>query len=129
MQKNGKPAECLYNAWIILNNPKQFNSYTTGHWKDSFELFAAALISKANKQKLDSTSLRRALDLVLKHSKDKIAYLPVGAYQTTLDGKLVWIITVKWEYPPEEGETGLGHIRMFAFDQKTLEQVAFDTCT
>ncbi|MDX9999901.1 MAG: 6-oxocyclohex-1-ene-1-carbonyl-CoA hydratase [Polyangia bacterium] len=26
---DGKPVEGLYNAWITLNNPKQFNSYTT----------------------------------------------------------------------------------------------------
>jgi 6-oxo-cyclohex-1-ene-carbonyl-CoA hydrolase len=27
--KNGKAIEGLFNAWIILNNPQQFNSYTT----------------------------------------------------------------------------------------------------
>ncbi len=26
---DGKPVEGLYNAWISLNNPKQYNSYTT----------------------------------------------------------------------------------------------------
>ena len=26
---DGSPAAGLYNAWIILNNPKQYNSYTT----------------------------------------------------------------------------------------------------
>ncbi|MGD8868692.1 MAG: hypothetical protein PVI01_13725 [Gemmatimonadales bacterium] len=25
----GQPVEGLHNAWIWLNNPKQFNSYTT----------------------------------------------------------------------------------------------------
>jgi 6-oxo-cyclohex-1-ene-carbonyl-CoA hydrolase len=25
----GNPVEGLFNAWIILNNPQQFNSYTT----------------------------------------------------------------------------------------------------
>jgi len=114
----------------LANKPaeKQFDSYSTEHWKDNFEIFVMALISKANQQKLDSTSLRKALGLVLKDSKDKIVYLPVGAYQTTLDGELVWIINVKWEYPPKEGKFGLGHIRMFAFDQKTLKQVGFNTC-
>ena len=29
LNNDGKPVEGLYNAWIILNNPKQFNSYTT----------------------------------------------------------------------------------------------------
>jgi len=92
--------------------------------------FQQSLGPKGDGQKLDSASLRKALVLVLTHSQDKIAYLPVGAYQTTLDGNLVWIITVKWEYPDMgNGESPeLGHIRMFAFDQKTLKQVAFCTC-
>ncbi|MBI4645778.1 MAG: 6-oxocyclohex-1-ene-1-carbonyl-CoA hydratase [Bacteroidia bacterium] len=31
---NGKPIDGLYSAWITLNNPKQFNSYTTGAVKE-----------------------------------------------------------------------------------------------
>nr|NQU91608.1 6-oxocyclohex-1-ene-1-carbonyl-CoA hydratase [Bacteroidota bacterium] len=31
---NGNPVEGLFNAWIILNNPNQFNSYTTGAVKE-----------------------------------------------------------------------------------------------
>ena len=30
LDQEGKAVEGLYSAWIILNNPKQFNSYTTG---------------------------------------------------------------------------------------------------
>jgi 6-oxo-cyclohex-1-ene-carbonyl-CoA hydrolase len=30
LDPEGKAVEGLYSAWIILNNPKQFNSYTTG---------------------------------------------------------------------------------------------------
>ena len=29
LDKDGNPAEGLFNAWIILNNPNQYNSYTT----------------------------------------------------------------------------------------------------
>jgi len=29
LDPNGNPVEGLYNAWIILNNPAQYNSYTT----------------------------------------------------------------------------------------------------
>jgi hypothetical protein len=86
------------------------------------------LVRKADDQHLDSASLHKVLDLVLKHSKGKIAYLPVGAYQTTLDGSPVWIVTIKWEYLSMEEGAELGHIRIFAFDQKTLKQVAFVTC-
>jgi 6-oxo-cyclohex-1-ene-carbonyl-CoA hydrolase len=34
LDKDGTPLEGLYNAWIILNNPKQFNSYTTAAIKE-----------------------------------------------------------------------------------------------
>lgn len=39
---DGKPVEGLYNAWIILNNPKQFNSYTTQAVKEIILAFAEA---------------------------------------------------------------------------------------
>jgi 6-oxo-cyclohex-1-ene-carbonyl-CoA hydrolase len=29
LDPDGKPLEDLYSAWITLNNPKQYNSYTT----------------------------------------------------------------------------------------------------
>jgi hypothetical protein len=117
--------------WVnFANKPEEekFSSYGANKWKDNFAAFAKSLAKKADDQKFDSASLRKALDLVLKDAKDKIAYLPVGAYQTTLDGKLIWIITVKWEYPSMGKNPELGHIRMFAFDQKILEQVGFITC-
>jgi hypothetical protein len=113
----------------FANKPEadKFSSYGTDKWKDNFAAFAEALVTKANAQKLDAASLRKVLDQVLKDSRDEIAYLPVGAYQTTLDRKPVWIIAVKWEYP-SMGEGGLVHIRIFAFDQKTLERVGYSTC-
>jgi hypothetical protein len=126
-----KKDKFLWDSFANKPNEQKFNSYTTEKWKQTFEIFAAALVKKAGEQKLDSPSLQKALDLILKDSKDKIAYLPVGAYQTTLDGKLVWIVTVKWEYPSmaEEGQSvSLEHIRAFVFDQKTLKQVGFITC-
>jgi len=126
-----KQEKFLWDSFANKPDEEQFSSYTTEKWKETYEAFAAALVKKADDQKLDSISLRKALVLVLKDSKDKIAYLPVGAYQTTLDGKPVWVVTVKWEYPSmgEKGESvGLGHIRAFVFDQKTLKQVGFMTC-
>ncbi len=39
---DGKPVDGLYNAWIILNNPKQFNSYTTQAVKEIILAFAEA---------------------------------------------------------------------------------------
>lgn len=130
--EEGKEEKFLWDSFANKPDEQKFNSYTTDKWKQTFAVFAAALKKKADDQKLDSVSLSKAVDLVLKDSKDKIAYLPVGAYQTTLDGKLVWIVTVKWEYPSmaREGESvALGHIRAFVFDQKTLKQVGFITCS
>jgi hypothetical protein len=126
-----KKAQFLWYNFANKPDVQKFNNYTTARWKDTFSDFSTALVEKAKSQNLDSVALRKTLDAILKHSEDKIAYLPVGAYQTTLDGSLVWIVTVKWEYPPK-GENGvnreLGHIRMFAFDQKSLKQVGFRTC-
>ena len=116
----------------FANKPEadKFQSYETEGWENNFAKFSESLVRKAETQKLDSASLRKSLGLVLKDSADKIAYLPVGAYQTTLDGKPVWIIVVVWEYAysPERGKFGLGHIRMFAFDQKTFQRVGYCTC-
>ena len=39
---DGKPVEGLYNAWIILNNPKQYNSYTTKAVKEIILAFGEA---------------------------------------------------------------------------------------
>ena len=118
----------LWNTFANKPEEKQFNHYTTEKWKDNFAVFSKTLIQKAKDQNLDTDSLRKILELVLKHSRGRVAYLPVGAYQTTLDGNLVWIITVKWEYPSKDEALSLGHIRMFAFDQKSTKQVAFNTC-
>ena len=118
----------LWNTFANKPEEKQFNHYTTEKWKDNFAVFSKTLIQKAKDQNLDTDSLRKLLELVLKHSRGRVAYLPVGAYQTTLDGNLVWMITVKWEYPSKDEALSLGHIRMFAFDQKSTKQVAFNTC-
>lgn len=38
----GKPVEGLHNAWISLNNPKQYNSYTTAAVKEIILAFRQA---------------------------------------------------------------------------------------
>lgn len=40
--KSGKPVKGLFNAWIILNNPKQYNSYTTAAVKEIILAFREA---------------------------------------------------------------------------------------
>ena len=39
---DGKPVKGLFNAWIILNNPKQYNSYTTQAVKEIILAFGEA---------------------------------------------------------------------------------------
>lgn len=42
LDKNGQPVENLYSAWIIINNPKQYNSYTTEAIKEIILAFGYA---------------------------------------------------------------------------------------
>ncbi len=42
LNTDGKPVDGLYNAWIILNNPKQYNSYTTKAVKEIILAFGEA---------------------------------------------------------------------------------------
>lgn len=45
-RRDGSIAEGLYNAWIILNNPKQFNSYTTDMVKATILAFRRASVDR-----------------------------------------------------------------------------------
>jgi 6-oxo-cyclohex-1-ene-carbonyl-CoA hydrolase len=42
LDKDGQPVDGLYNAWIFLNNPKQYNSYTTQAVKEIILAFRKA---------------------------------------------------------------------------------------
>ena len=42
LDAKGQPCEGIYNAWIILNNPSQFNSYTTDMVKEVIMLMRQA---------------------------------------------------------------------------------------
>lgn len=42
LDKNGQPVEGIFNAWIILNNPTQYNSYTTQMVKEIIMAFRQA---------------------------------------------------------------------------------------
>ncbi len=45
-RRDGSSAEGLFNAWIILNNPKQFNSYTTDMVKALILAFRRASVDR-----------------------------------------------------------------------------------
>jgi hypothetical protein len=123
-----KRTEFLWDNFANKPDADQFSNYTSGNWTNNFAAFASNLVAKAKAQKLNSEALRKTLTKVFEHSKGLVAYLPVGAYQTTLDSRSIWIITVKWETLMMGVDAHLVHIRMFAFDQTTLELVEYSTC-
>jgi len=45
-RRDGSAAEGLFNAWIVLNNPKQYNSYTTGMIKALILAFRKASVDR-----------------------------------------------------------------------------------
>ena len=44
---DGRSVEGLYNYWIIFNNPKEFNSYTTAMIKETILAFRQASMDRA----------------------------------------------------------------------------------
>jgi 6-oxo-cyclohex-1-ene-carbonyl-CoA hydrolase len=46
-RRDGSVAEGLYNAWILFNNPKQYNSYTTDMVKATILAFRRASVDRA----------------------------------------------------------------------------------
>ncbi|MFQ6673433.1 MAG: 6-oxocyclohex-1-ene-1-carbonyl-CoA hydratase [Fidelibacterota bacterium] len=47
LNSDGEPAEGLHNAWIFLNNPGQYNSYTTGAVKEIVMAFRQASMDRS----------------------------------------------------------------------------------
>jgi len=47
LDKKGEPVEGLFTAWITLNNPKQYNSYTTEMVKGVIAGFNAASLDRS----------------------------------------------------------------------------------
>jgi 6-oxo-cyclohex-1-ene-carbonyl-CoA hydrolase len=47
LDQDGKPVEGLNNAWIFLNNPKQYNSYTTAAVKEVILAFRRASMDRS----------------------------------------------------------------------------------
>jgi hypothetical protein len=123
--------EFLWNTFANKPDEEKYGSFVLRGWKANYEAFADALVRKAADQNLDSASLRRILDLILRESEGETAFLPVGAYQARLNGESVWIVITKWEIAfedDEDADTTLGHISAFVYEQKTLKLVGFMTC-
>jgi hypothetical protein len=124
------------SAWLadhVDTMEGKFSSQTTCHWRRRYERFSDELIQKAYRGGLDSASLSSILKIILAETNGQpLAYLPVAAYQTTLNGEPVWIVAVHWEqcFGPEDPipVRQLCHVRSFAFTQRDLKQVGFITC-
>lgn len=121
--------EFLWKQVATRPEAGNFPSVSTRKWKEKYRRCVDTLIREAATQKLDSVSLRKVLDLVLAHSEDKLAYLPVAAYHSMMGDRPIWIVTVRWEFPLISGRpTEFYHIRVFVFDESALTQVGFVTC-
>ena len=105
-----------------------FTNCTTTNWKENYSDISKILISRARALKLDTASLQHVLDLILEHSEDRIAYLPVSASQLYVNKKLAWLIRVEWGYTKYDDPHFFGCTRCFLFDQKTLELLDYQTC-
>jgi hypothetical protein len=124
------------SLWLSANvdtEESKFSSQTTRNWKRNYEVFSKALLIKANSSGFDSASLSKILKLILADTNGKfLAYVPIAAYATELNSEPVWIVVVHWEltFGPEDliPIRPLSHVRIFAFTQKDLMQVAFLTC-
>lgn len=123
----GKVEELLFSEFAYVPVDKAMDSYTTQNWKAHYRSFSAALVKKAAVQKLAASSLSRILVLILTDA-NRLAYLPVGAYEASFNGRPVWIVTVKWEAGLGGEDYKLSLIRIYAFDRETLKQVGFATC-
>jgi len=87
----------LCDSFANKPNETKFSCvYSIVRWQDDYATFARALVRKARERSLDGDSLQQALDHILQTAGSETAYFPVAAYQSTFDGKPVWIVTVNW---------------------------------
>lgn len=117
----------------FANKPeeKRFDHVATTAWDSAWQMFANSLTRRAAETGLDSESLQKVLDALFKDPSNSNPCLPVGAYQSVRNGNPVWIVVVKWgletKTNPDIQIIG-GHVRVFAYDQKTLKKVGFTSC-
>ena len=124
------------SAWLaehVGTKQGKFGSQSTRQWRRDYESFSEALIKKASSSGFDSTCLSAILKLVLADTNGQpLAYVPVAAYETTLNSEAVWIVVVHWEecFGSENPVRvrQLSHVREYAFTQKDRKQVGFATC-
>jgi hypothetical protein len=124
------------SVWLsshVNTEESRFDSQTTRHWKENYDALSRALVDKASTSGFDSRSLSEVLGLILADAEAQhLAYLPIAAYVSGLNGQPVWIVVLHWEvsFGPEApiSDMPLSHVRTYAFTQKDLKQAAFLTC-
>ena len=97
-------------------------------WEAKQELVSRAMVRKASKAGLDSTSLLKVLRRLAAESSGYYS-LPFAAYSTTLNGERAWVIVRAWGVGVAGHQTvGLWHVEADAFTQKGLEPLGHVTC-
>lgn len=125
------------SVWLsahVDTEQSKFNSSTTRDWRRNYGVFSKALLEKAASSEFDSESLSKVLKLILADTAGQpVAYIPIAAYVTQLQGEPVWIVVVHWEYffgaEDPIPVRPLSHVRIYAFTQDHPKQVAFLTCS
>ncbi len=123
----------VWLSYHVNTEESKFGSQTTHHWKENYDVFSRALIEKASSSGFDSQSLSQVLGLILTDGEAQhLAYLPIAAYVSELNGQPVWIVVLHWEdlfgAEVHASDQPLSHVRTYVFTQKDLKQVAFLTC-
>ena len=108
----------------------EFSGQVIRRWRTNYAVFSKALVTAAEKEHLDTSSLAKILQIIRTAPENKgLAILPVAVHSTKQDGQPVWVVALQWEGAAWAAHTGrLGHIRRFTVTQKTLKQVDFSTC-
>jgi len=120
----------LWDTFETTEPVQRFNNFSIEDWQQGYTDFTDCLVKRAKDQKLDADGLKALLEKIRNHAgENKLAYVPVAAFDVTSGGKKIWVIAVVWETPTFLAQLKrLSHVRLFAFDAESKEQVGFVTC-
>lgn len=122
-------AKVLWTSFANKPAEQKLASITVVGWRQLYSEFAEALVRRAAEAKLEAEALGRVLTDI-DQKRGSLALMPIGAYRATQGEKAIWIVVCKWEIESAASnpKIRLGHVRIFAYDILTIEQVAFKTC-
>ncbi len=113
----------------FMNRPEvdSFHCRVWG-WEEKYDAFSRSLVKKAIARLLDSETLGKSLAVILA-DRGNNAYLPVGAYYASYNGKPAWIVAVRWEWADVSSREVFGHTRIYVLDARCTRIVGFVTCS